>query len=396
MRLSRFTTGMAIVFFAAVDIATTTHGAEPFHAGGVGPCDGCHTMHNSADAPATGFGTARWLLQGTDSSSICLNCHTGLGAPESSSVFSPDGSALTPAGDFYWLTKDFAWSGGSRSGDSHGHNIISQDFGLMQDTQLAQAPGGTYQATFLGCTSCHDPHGKVKGGTANGMPPVSDSGSYGAAPGIGSITGNYRLLGDSQYDGGQLAEGFAFLHDAPVARQNAINKYGESDTSHVDYGSGMSEWCVNCHSDYQVNDHLQFEHPAGNTEKLNSDIISNYNTYIRTGDWSGSSSTAFLQFVPFERGIADPAQLDPTSTQGPDITSNVMCLSCHRAHASAFRAIGRWDFDATLLADSHPAFGDGGVSGNDVLYSYYGRDIVVEFGSGQRAFCEKCHDVAGP
>jgi hypothetical protein len=68
-----------------------------------------------------------------------------------------------------------------------------------------------------------------------------------------------------------------------------------------------------------------------------------------------------------------------------------MCLTCHRAHASAFRAAGRWDFDAVLLVDSHPAIGDSGVTGNDVLNSYYGRNIAGEFGSGQQAFCEKCH-----
>lgn len=44
-----------------------------------------------------------------------------------------------------------------------------------------------------------------------------------------------------------------------------------------------------------------------------------------------------------------------------------------------------------LLAESHPAPGDGGVSGNDVLYSYYNRNIGVEFGMDQGPFCEKCH-----
>jgi cytochrome c553 len=181
-----------------------------------------------------------------------------------------------------------------------------------------------------------------------------------------------------------------------VARQNIIGRYAESDISHVDYGSGMSEWCGNCHASYLNADHSQFEHPAGVNEQLESDMIVNYNTYIRTGDFSGDASTAFLQFVPFERGISDPLLLDPNSTFGPDSNSTVMCLTCHRAHATAFRASGRWDHDAVLLADSHPAPGDTGVAGNDVLYSYYGRDIVTEFGSGQRAFCEKCHDVNGP
>ena len=100
--------------------------------------------------------------------------------------------------------------------------------------------------------------------------------------------------------------------------------------------------------------------------------------------------------MPFEWGTSDPTNLDPNSTQGPNATANVMCLTCHRAHASAFRAAGRWDFDAALLADSHPAAEDAGAGANDPLYSYYGRDIVAEFGSGQKPFCEKCHAATAP
>ena len=78
---------------------------------------------------------------------------------------------------------------------------------------------------------------------------------------------------------------------------------------------------------------------------------------------------------------------------GPNFTSNIMCLTCHRAHASAFPFAGRWDFTAERIIDSHPALGDSGATGMDVLYSYYGRDMTMEFGIDQRNLCEKCHDV---
>lgn len=363
--------------------------ARAFHRGGAGACNGCHSIHS----PGAGAGN---LLQGTDASSICLNCHAGMGGPAIASVFSPDGSAMTPGGDFYWLTKDFVWAGGASPGEGHGHNVVAQDFGLIQDVSRSQAPGGSYPSAALGCTSCHDPHGRVGGGTASGGLPISGSGSYGDVAGLGTATGNYRLLGDSRYGGGGLASGFTFVNDAPVAVQAPLSPFGESDTAHVAYGSGMSEWCVNCHASYQTNEHSTFKHPAGDGERLVGGIVGQYNTYIRTGDLSGTGGTAYLQFVPFEWGTADPTQLEPNSTQGPNATANVMCLTCHRAHASAFRATGRWDFDAALLADSHPAAGDAGAAANDPLYSYYGRDIVAEFGSGQKPFCEKCHAASGP
>jgi hypothetical protein len=343
-------------------------------------------------------GSSRWLLKNTDPSSICLNCHAGTGSPNSYHVASPDGSALTPGGDFYWLTRTFTWAGGSSPGYRHGHNVIALDFGFVRDPIRSRAPGGSYWSSDLSCTSCHDPHGQVNRGTTGA--PVFGSGSYGGSPAPGTIFGNYRLLGDSGYDGGEHAQGFSFINDAPIARQNPALKYAETDTSHVDYGSDMSEWCANCHGDMLLNDHNTaggFEHPAGNNAHLESQMVNTYNAYVKTGDLSGTAATAYLQFVPFERGVNDPNSLDPTSTEGPDRNANLMCLTCHRAHASAFGAIGRWDFytGTDLLLDSHPAPTDAGVSANDLLFSYYGRDIFAEFGAGQRVFCEKCHEVEG-
>ena len=370
--------------------------AQAFHDGGVGNCSGCHSMHTSSGLLVGGQTVGQSLLRGSDPSSICLNCHAGFGAADSPSVFSPDGSALTPGGDFYWLGKSYSWSGGSSPGYSHGHNVVALDFNLQADPVRTLAPGGTYPAAKLSCISCHDPHGQTRGGTHSSGTTVSVSGSYGEVPGAGSRSGNYRLLGDSRY----VSQGVSFLHDAPVARQNPLRPFAETDTSHVAYGSGMSEWCANCHAGILNSAHQAggagFEHPAGAGARLEAAMVVNYNTYIRTGDLTGTASTAYLQFVPFERGVNDPSLLDPTSTGGPDSNANVMCLTCHRAHASAFRAAGRWDFDATLLVDSHPALGDSGVSGSDVLASYYGRNIGGEFGSGQAAFCEKCHPVSGP
>jgi hypothetical protein len=374
------------VFIIAVLIwLGTGTGALAFHSGGAAPCDGCHSMH--------GTGIIRsgpWLMKGTDPSSICLNCHSGVGAPNSPNVASPDGSAKTPGGDFYWLNKDFAWLDGNSPGERHGHNIRAMDYGYIEDTSNAQAPGGTYLSSNLGCNSCHDPHGKVRG--THG--PVVDSGSYGGSPPSGTIFGNYRLLGDAGYNGGNQANGYSFTNDAPVAAQNPLSMFGESDTSHVDYGSGMSAWCANCHNEIMNSEHTStggFDHPVN--EVLASEYINRYNTYLKTGDLSGIRDTAYLQFVPFERGVADASVLNPTSTLGPDTSSRIMCLTCHRAHGSAFIYGGRWDLRAQTIEESHPRAGDVGVIGNDISNAYYGRDILTEFGSGQKAFCDKCHDI---
>ncbi len=356
-----------------------------FHDGGVGPCEGCHVMHSSRSV------AYKWLLQQTDPSSVCLNCHAGEGSRDSYHIASPDGSAMSPGGDFYWLKKNFFWGHGSSPGDSHGHNIIAIDYGFTVDTRLTTAPGGSYQAFALGCNSCHDPHGKGRAGL-----PVKGSGSYGATSNSITVLGNYRLLGGRGYDGGAYVQGYSFPNDTPIARQNSAVPYGETNTSHVDYGSGMSEWCANCHAGILTDRHQggpnSFEHPIGN-DALLENFVDSYNRYVKTSDFSGTDATSYLALVPFERGVTDPALLNPTSTRGPDNWSNIMCLTCHRAHASAFQYIGRWDFSAQLVADSHPAANDAGVTGNDVFYSYYGRNMINEFGQGQRILCEKCHSV---
>ena len=365
-----------------------------FHSGGVGSCQGCHNGgHGSENGMQTSTASASPLLKASDPSSICLNCHAGPGGPTSPSVFSFDGSALTPGGDFYWLTKTFTWNGGESPAASHGHNVVARDFGLEADPLRALAPGGTYPSSALGCTSCHDPHGRSSKGTAQGGLPLAGSGSYGAIPAPGTEQGSYRMLGGAGY----VSNGFSFTNSAPVARQNPALPFAESDTSHVDYGSGMSAWCGNCHNGILNSSHKAgggFEHPVD--EPLGTELSGSYNSYLSSGNLNGINPTAFLQFVPFERGANDPQLLDPTSTNGPEATAVVTCLTCHRAHATAFSAAGRWDFGAPLLVDSHPAAGDSGVSGNDVNNSYYGRDITTEFGAAQGQFCEKCHSSGTP
>ena len=116
-------------------------------------------MHGAA---GQGSGGNQYLLLTPDPSSVCLNCHAGVGAPSSNAVSTTDGSAMTPGGDFYWLTKTFTWIGGSVAGDAHGHNIVAWDYALRQTPSGVAPGGGIFPANRLGCTSCHDPHGRTR------------------------------------------------------------------------------------------------------------------------------------------------------------------------------------------------------------------------------------------
>lgn len=377
------------IFTILVFIMGLSHITEAFHAGGVAYCDGCHSMHNSADNPIGGT-PGSILIKGSDASSTCLNCHAGSGEYR---IASSDGANVNQGGDFFWVRTDFTYPGEAGPetslGMGRGHNIVATDFGYIADINNTEAPGGTYSSGLLGCTSCHDAHGQVLGGTRGGQPPVSVSGSYGAAdPTDGSIHGNFRLLGDSMYTAGDHdADGYSFNNNAPVATSaNGATSYGEK----TDYGSGMSEWCANCH-DYVAQ---PAKHVAGADALLNGYSV-NYNSYIATGDWiagGGNAASAYDSLVPFERGIDDGSLLDPESTAGPESGDNVMCLTCHRAHASAHPNIGRWDFEVAYLIDSKALISSDLIA---TAVPYYKNgvevDISTDYNSYQRSLCNKCH-----
>ena len=370
--------------------------ALAFHDGGVAHCDGCHSMHNSADnAIGTNATANAKLMKGSDASSTCLNCHDGSGRYH---IASADGTDTNAGGDFYWMKVGYNYNTGHSRADSlaenHGHNIIAADFGFVVDPTNTVAPGGTYPAASLGCTSCHDPHGNVQGGTDNGTAPISASGSYGApVPTDGSILGNYRLLGDNKFQ--PVGTNAAFTANAPVARANSY------DGATVDYGSGMSEWCANCHGGFYNNAIGGTMHPAGNDVALGS-YVDNYNKYVATGNFTGDVTTAFDALVPIERGTTDSTTLhDGTTgpvTAGADTNSNVMCLTCHRAHASAFDNDLRWDAGTAFLAESgvllaDTTFTDGTTAAGKAAYYADGAtvDITTKYGEWQRSLCNKCH-----
>ncbi|MGE4579882.1 MAG: cytochrome C [Desulfuromonadales bacterium] len=366
--------------------------ALAFHDGGVAHCDGCHSMHGgAANGPA--------LQKGSDASSTCLNCHNGAARYH---VSSADGSNSNEGGDFHWV-KDNSYAYVQRDRlitvdySNMGHNVIAADFGITADANLTAAPGGSYLAANLSCTSCHDPHGQAQGGTIGGAAPISVSGSYGAVPAAGTIAGNYRILYDSNKVG--------FSEDAPIARANSY------DGASVQYGSGMSGWCANCHGAFYSQSSSNGMHPT------DVSVPTVYNSYVATGNYTGTVATAYDPLVPFERGVttASADLPDPTDALtagvGVDGSSQVMCLSCHRAHASAFPNALRWDMTEAFIAEGWTSM-DGITSGGAAAVlptaaakEYYKHGVEVDvavfdsagtpftngYGHYQRSLCNKCH-----
>jgi hypothetical protein len=445
--------------------------AMAFHDGGVAYCDGCHSMHNSSGnkamsggrntaltgwnalgkASTTQFQGNAYLLQGSDDSSTCLNCHAASDTKPSSyhvmTFPAPAAGASpmerTPGGDFAWLTittKATASYGApvSNKGERHGHNVVAQDYGLVADTTLLTAPGGDYPAASLSCASCHDPHSRARITDANGtivnaslgkaVLPIGAAGSYGAAPTTDEAVGVYRLLAPSNYSQMSVTGVTAFSANPPVAV--APSTYNQSEGTNevrVAYGKGMSEWCANCHvsihNDTTNAANTKLIHPAGNGALLTAaanDLAGNatgttianiYNAYVKSGDLTGAQTTSYTSLVPFERGTGVLATLagfasnanSTGSAAGPTGgTENVMCLSCHRAHATGFASLSRWTNASEFLtiggaypgtdATGEGAYGQYSLGYTQAQYqaAMYDRPATA-FAFAQRSLCNKCH-----
>jgi hypothetical protein len=322
--------------------------ALAFHDAGVAHCNGCHTMHNSEDGALVDGDSPNgnpWLLKDATPSDVCLSCHAeGLGA-----VFVAD--PLAPpdekgGGNFVYLLEDNINDGHEGSlhpiaGEAAGHSIVAPSKGVGADGTILTAPGGTFPSSSLGCSSCHDPHGN----------------------------GEFRLL----YGIGQVQDGlYTFTNAAPDADGISIFFGAESNSNHTAYKSGMSAWCGNCHGDFHDNN-TKLIHPSGST--VGGSIATTYNLYNGTEDQTGGvAATAYLAAVPFE-----DAANTTSSTAGPTAGSTVMCLTCHRAHASSAPNAGRWDFNVTLLHE------DGVESGSYQIPDPYSS-------INQRSLCNKCHN----
>ena len=314
------------------------------HDAGVAHCNACHTMHNSENGapidPNSPNGNA-YLLKDETASDVCLSCH-------GSRVWSADPMNPTKgaAGDFVFLTEDNIndGHGGANSpivGAYAGHNINAPSKNSVPDPVLTHAPGGDFPSSMLGCTSCHDPHGNE----------------------------HFRLL----YGEGEIQDGlYEFSNPAPEAIGISRSRDEGTQYGHSAYLGGMSAWCANCHGDFH-DAGASLVHPAG--VAIGGTIATTYNLYNGTLDQQGGqAATAYIKEVPFE----DPANTT-MGYEGPTATSQVSCITCHRAHATSGPNMGRWDFAVTLLGE------DGLESGSYAMPNPYTNP-------NQRSLCNKCHN----
>jgi len=297
-----------------------------------GDCSNCHTMHNSQGGQPIAkeySSTSRGLVQDSTPNPAllinnCIGCHFNSGAATIDNYGTPivlnrnDPSQPLGGGNFYNITPDDA------TGHAKGHNVA----GINNiDAILGLAPpGGTSLGAQLRCAGTYGCHGH--NGRQSGDTPINDErkaifgGHHGddTPPLNGDLTSvarNFRFL-----------LGIAGKEDNDWEQETTIdhNEYkGDTNFSATDTVSFL---CTECHGDF---------HSTIGVGSVSPWLRHPTDIFLpQTGEYATyNPPTTYNNLVP----VAYTDFNNPSRA-----TAVIMCLSCHRAHASPFFKMMRWDY----------------------------------------------------
>lgn len=320
-----------------------------------GVCSNCHTMHNSQGGVAVnaaGAGPQEFLLRNwVGAVSICWGCHAQ--SPGGSSNIITLGNvpqvihaATTDlaAGNFKYIA----------TVDNQGHNVI--DYTANPESTLTTPPGdqNTTGVTNLNLTcagqyGCHGNRAVTTGvgasmkGAHHAVDTALKFGAGFTTATQGTAVGNsYRfLLGvkgaeDTDWQATTAATDHNEYFGATVK--------GTESTKIIAGGNTISGLCAECHG--------YFHGPlAGDITSVTASPWLRHPTDIilpNSGEYASyTGATAYSFVAPIARQSIANATANASGAVNPG-TDTLMCLSCHRAHASANFKLTRWDYKGAL------------------------------------------------
>ncbi len=343
-------------------------------------CEKCHTMHDSQNAQSVTGAGPRPALLNTAGKTSCWGCHAQgttdnidffTGAPQ---VMHTNDTDLA-GGNFAYVTGDKAGiTGGTKT---RGHNIKDSD--VIDDNfssgnyppgdEFSQSSNGFDNTTFTcaGKFGCH-------GNRAADDEYVAIWGSHHTNDSVlkfGSI--------DESSQGGTVGTSFRFLlgvkggEDSDWEKtvsasdhneyKGAINR-GSEGTMTSPGGNTISGLCAECHGNF---------HGTGNGDLGNNSPWLRHPTDIELpgsgeyADYNAGNGNEYSLEAPVAR-VTIPNNAESTVTPG-DGNNSITCLSCHRAHASPYKDILRWNYEDMVA-------GGGGADGTGCFICHTAKDGV--------------------
>ena len=361
-----------VIFYAILTVAILTAFPRPLSAKVTGPCVNCHTMHNSQnDAPMATYGPSGqpWTGTGPYPALVrgdCLGCH-GLGtssnidpvtgAPQ---VFHTNATDLA-GGNFAYITG----AKGSGASDAKGHNVV--DLGNTDDV-LNGPPGpfngfGHDQAvtnmnlTCAGENGCHGKRAPFSGNSnllglrgahhndVEGKCDVADKdyNSYRFLWGVKGFenNGTYKW---QNHDADNHNEYFGATSPPVYTSSNCATVCHGTESVQAPQNT-MSGFCATCHGNFHTLSGGGYGSEAG----IGDDNVSPFQRHPTDVVLPGSGEYAAYTSYSVEAPVARQSvasSISNTVNPGSDI---VMCISCHKAHASDYPDMLRWDYNTIVV-----------------------------------------------
>ncbi|MFZ5993673.1 MAG: cytochrome c3 family protein [Thermodesulfobacteriota bacterium] len=314
-----------------------------------GACVNCHTMHNSQGGAEMQLKDGETDPQGNLVRGTCVGCHGS--APAGTNNIITDIPQV-------WHTAATDLAGGNfkyvvDSGDAYGHNVEGV---VAADATLTNTPPGYAAAmdpastdyatasrlTCAGQNGCHgnrDNSGNYAGvsGAHHASDAVLKFGGIVEASQGASVATSYRFL--YKVKGGEdtdwqntVAAGDHNEYKGAVYAARTTMAWADVDT--------ISELCCECHGSFHMSGSSGIGTASPWIRHPTDVLIPNSGEYA-------SISITYNPTVPVARATIPAAAASSAVAAGTDI---VMCLSCHRAHGSAYADILRWDY-STMVAN---------------------------------------------
>ncbi len=304
-----------------------------------GKCSNCHTIHNVQNGQAVAYklnsSLSDFVLnvsteypEGIPNEGLlitnCVGCHTSIGndtiVNNTPIIFNTSAfnDSLAGGNFSYVLTND-----------SYGHNVAEI---TAPDAELGLIPpGGVAMLSQLSCAGEFGCHGDTSSGNND----------------VKGLKGAHHRNDWAPIDGNTVNQSYRFLNGI-LGKEDSDWEQDNTNTSHNEYMGSTSNstntisyFCAKCHNNFHTwvggpsevgTDSPWFRHPTDIALK-NSGEYTSYINYSMT--------------VPLARPDPDSVSNTAEVTPGTDI---IMCLSCHRAHASPYYKMLRWDYKSSTLA----------------------------------------------
>lgn len=282
-----------------------------------GLCSDCHTMHfsqNGADPVGATGPNAHLLL------SSCLGCHTGTGIATAPLIDGTD-VTYTAGGSF-----DNAWVTNEANTHNVGDGLAGWNAKNADGALGDKAPGGVTLGAQLKCAGANGCHGSHVASET-----TSDQGIKGFHHGSTS----YAYLRIAASNSGEGAD----VYGIGSSTWEKTAGGGATTSNHNVYCSsateGISKFCANCHDTFHSatsSSGSWIRHPTDNNTSVLSgaptvDVLNNPYAFTRLQIDAGMVTTDMTTGTPY------------TAANG-----KAMCMSCHRAHATKYADILRWDY----------------------------------------------------